>query len=1080
MTLLLVACLALGPTAGEGWEVDADRGAQVDLRLEATAGTWTSVDVSPDGRTLCFDLLGHLYELPVEGGEAYPITRGKSWNAFPRYSPDGDFLAFTSDRGGSFDLWVLDRRDGTLANASAMELPVFQGTWSRDGRFLYGTALDLRALFPAFRFNARHGTRVELLPAGERKPPTHFDEHPDGRRVFFERFDRPVYTTGPRIDVLDLETGAVAPYLDRPGGACNPRLSPDGAHLVYVHRDDLDTVLVLHELGSRAERVLARGLDRGRFDNTLMYGVYPNVAWHPDGRSVFYTAGGAILRVGLDGGEPERVPYRAPVRRRLDATLRFPVEVPRETARTRSHRFGLRVAPDAVLFEALGDLWLRRGDELENLTASGGHETAPALSADGRTLAYAVWSDAQLGAVVTRAYDPATGRVGPPRRVTTTPSQYGAVAFGTPRNPLAFVRGAGDVRSGTRIEEQTAFELVTLDAAGRERVVTDVEWLDNEYAHRPPFVQVAPGDGSDAVPDGAAADESHGAAGGGPDAAAGRARGDWLYFTEYVGDALTLKRVRDDGLGEQVLYSFPRATCAVLSPDRRWIAFREDHRSYVAPFEFAGRAITLSPADGIGPAWRVGDEDGEFLQWSPDAATLRWTRGLHYLEQDLDGILAGTGSPRRTALDFEFDVARPAGAVLLRGARVLTMDAENRVLEGADVLVEGDRIAAVGPDLAPPPGARVLELAGHTVMPGLLDAHGHYGSDLSTLYAIEQRPWGLACNLAHGVTTMVEVYGKTHKDLWLGDMIRAGKVDGPRVFSSGDPVFVTRYRKKMYRPLDSYADALEVARFNADHGARCLKDYSNHRRAARQQLAAACRELGLNLVTESFADPLMNLSQVVDGFTGIEHTMGITPLQDDVVQLLAASEVGMTPTLIVLYGGPPGERWFHQRERVWEDEKLLRFHRRDELLRMRRPTTHHFEDDFHHPEAVAELRKLHDAGVLLTMGAHGQRQGLGAHWEIELFVQGGFTPAEALRIATWNGCRHHGLDADLGSLEVGKLADLVVLSANPLEDVRNTRAVELVMRNGFLHAGADGARVWPDPAPSPELYFKRGEAPGPR
>ncbi len=1045
MLHLFAAWLLLAPQGAEAWEVDADRAPQIDFRHDATEGTWTSVDVSPDGKHLCFDLLGHLYEMSIDGGEAYPITEGKSWNAFPRYSPDGDFIAFTSDRGGSFDLWLLDRRDGAFTNASRMELPVFQGTWSRDGRFLFGTALDLRVRFPAYRFSATHGTRIELVAANERKPPTHFEEHPDGRRVFFEQFDRPVYTSGPRIEVLDLETGEVETYLDRPGGACNPRLSPDGSQLVYVHRDDLDTFLVLHELETRAERVLARGLDRGRFDSTLPYGVYPNVAWHPDGSAVFFTSGGKIRRVGLEGAAPTLVPYRARVRRRLDATLRFRVDVPTGTARTRSHRFGTR-AGEAVVFEALGDLWSKRGDELENLTRSAAHETAPLVSPDGETLAYATWTDAELGAVELL---PLGG--GAPRRITSTPSQYGSLAFGTERTPLVCVRGAGDVRSGTHIEDQTAFELVALDGRGGERVVTAIEWLDNRYAHRPPAVLVAADDDPAST------------------------RGDWIYFTEFDDETLTLKRVRDDGLGEQALYAFPRATRAVLSPDRRWIAYREYHRSFVTPFEFAGKTVKISHADGIGTSWRVDASDGDYLEWSPDSRTLRWTRGAEFFEKDLEAILDGSGEPRRTPLGLDFEVARPSGATLLRGARVITMDAEDRVLERADVLVEGERITAIGPDLAAPEGARVLDLAGRTLMPGMLDAHGHYGSDVSALYVVEQRPFGLAANLAYGVTTMVDVYGTTQKDFWLSDMTRAGKVDGPRLFSVGDPVFVTKYRTKMHRPIESYEDALEVARFNADHGARCLKDYSNHRRSARQQLAAACRELELNLVTESYADPLMNLTQLVDGFTGIEHTMGLTPLYDDVVQLFAATEVGMTPTLIVLYDGPAGERWFHQRERLWEDAKLSNFYRRDELLRLRRPTTFHWDDDFHHPAAVAELRKLHDAGVLLQMGAHGQRMGLGAHWEVELLTHGGFTPLEALRIATINGFRHHGLDHALGSLEAGKLADLVVLSANPLDDVRNTRAIELVMRGGFLYAGSDGARVWPDPAPAPELYFKRGE-----
>ncbi|MCG8603876.1 amidohydrolase family protein, partial [bacterium] len=585
------------------------------------------------------------------------------------------------------------------------------------------------------------------------------------------------------------------------------------------------------------------------------------------------------------------------------------------------------------------------------------------------------------------------------------------------------------------------FELVVLTPGEKEQKVTDIEWSRNRYAKRPPTVFF------------------------GPD--------DHLLFTEYVGDSLTLKKITLSGRDEQTLYTFAHATRAVVSPTMEWVAFREYHRSYITPFEFAGKPVVISAADGKGFTERVdADEDGDFMEWSPDGQLLTWTRGQFFYEKSLQDILARKASAEKTKVSFEYEIDIPTTVIALQNVRVLTMNADKDVLEGVSVVIRGNRISAIGKEAEIPGNAKVYDLQGRTLMPGIFDAHGHYGSRISALNVIEQRLYGLHANLAYGVTTMYDVYGTTQKDFWVSDMLQKGNMIGPRIYSVGDPIFVTKYRTKMHRSIRSAEDALEHVRFNKDHGAFAVKDYSNHTRAARQHLAAASRQLEINLISESFADPQMNLTQVIDGFTGLEHSMGVEPLYEDVLRLFEASEIGMTPTLIVVYNGPSGETYFHQSERLWEDDKLLNFFRKDELLRYRRPNF--FWSDDHYAARMAKaVKKLYDRGVLLQMGAHGQMMGLGAHWEMELFTHGGFTPHQAIEIATINGFKHHGLGHELGSIEVGKIADLVILTENPLQDIRNTRAIEYVLKNGVVYSGQDASRVYPDPKPAEPLYFKR-------
>ena len=215
----------------------------------------------------------------------------------------------------------------------------------------------------------------------------------------------------------------------------------------------------------------------------------------------------------------------------------------------------------------------------------------------------------------------------------------------------------------------------------------------------------------------------------------------------------------------------------------------------------------------------------------------------------------------------------------------------------------------------------------------------------------------------------------------------------------------------------------------------------------------------------------MNLTQLVDGFTGLEHTMGLEPLYDDVLTLFSKSKMGITPTLIVVYNGPSGETYFHQTERLWENKKLLNFFRKDELIRYRRPNFY-WPDDHYAKQMDQALIKLYDRGVKLHMGAHGQMMGLGAHWEMELFTHGGFSNYDAIEIATINGFKHHGLDHKLGSIEPGKLADMVIMTKNPLDNIRNTRSIEYVIKNGIVYSGNDAEQEFPEKEQMRRLYFK--------
>src|SRR5690606_2101292 len=186
------------------------------------------------------------------------------------------------------------------------------------------------------------------------------------------------------------------------------------------------------------------------------------------------------------------------------------------------------------------------------------------------------------------------------------------------------------------------------------------------------------------------------------------------------------------------------------------------------------------------------------------------------------------------------------GDVAFTGVRLVTMNPERAELEDATGLLRNHRIEALGTGIAVAPGTRVFDLHGHTIIPGLVDAHAHPHIDHSALHVIEQRPPYLHAPLAYGVTTMFEVYGNEHRDGWLSDMLRAGRITGPRLFTTGSAIFGLRtFRPRMYRPIHTLADAFEQLRWNRDHGATAVKDYGQMSRTRRHLVARAARALGL-------------------------------------------------------------------------------------------------------------------------------------------------------------------------------------------------------------------------------------------
>jgi imidazolonepropionase-like amidohydrolase len=425
--------------------------------------------------------------------------------------------------------------------------------------------------------------------------------------------------------------------------------------------------------------------------------------------------------------------------------------------------------------------------------------------------------------------------------------------------------------------------------------------------------------------------------------------------------------------------------------------------------------------------------------------------------------------PAEYTVDLSVPRARPDGVVALVGGRVITMNGDE-VIENGTVVVDGNRIADVGPAgaVTVPHGAHTIDVSGKTLIPGLIDAHAHLSYDSLDVNA--QRNPQYFANLAYGVTTAHDPSASTHTVFSQAEMVGAGEMVGPRIFSTGFILYGALIPDMAI--IDNYADALSHVQRLKNVGAFSVKSYMQPRRDQRQWIIRAARAEDMLVMPEGGGDFPVNMGMIMDGHSGIEHSLSVGELYNDVVTLFAESRAGYTATLLVSYGGQRGENWFYQHYNVWENDKLQQFFPARSIDARARRRQMSAEDDFNHKRVAEHLKQIDDAGGLVTMGAHGQLQGLGAHWEMWALTHGGMEPHRALRAATLNGAEYLGMDTDLGSIEAGKLADIAVLDRNPLDAIENSDSVSLTVINGAVYDANSMHQLWPQQVERGKFYFE--------
>ncbi|MDB4912538.1 MAG: WD40-like beta Propeller containing protein, partial [Gemmatimonadetes bacterium] len=694
-------------------------------------------------------------------------------------------------------------------------------------------------------------------------------------------------------------------------------------------------------------------------------------------------------------------------------------------------------------------------------------EFSPAWSPDNRYVSYVTWNE-QAGGDVYRVHADGSGK---PERLTTQPAYYDKLVYSPDGRKLVVARGPREQRRDrdeleSNSAEAAGVELVWLPAAGgAATVITPVTRYgqphfgpdtNRVYMWEPPEGLVSMRyDGTDR--------QAHLRIGAAPAAGGGGGGGN---------------------AADEVL----------ISPDGDRALVQAGTNVYVVssvPMLGANPpAIALGARSAV-PVRRLTKVGGDFARWSADGKQVVYSLGASYFAYDIvraDSLVRdstaradtargnrGADTTKRsiydpTRLDIAIRVAKdkPAGTVVLRGARIITMKG-SEVIPSGDVVVTNNRIAAVGATgtVAVPSGAKIIDVAGKTILPGYVDVHAH----IWPAFGVHRsQPWEYLINLAYGVTTTRDPQTSTTDVLSYGDLVETGDLIGPRSLATGPGVFA----RDSIKTLDDARDVLK--RYSEFYHTNTIKQYMAGDRRTRQYIIMAAKEQGLMSTLESGLDFKKNLTEAMDGYQGIEHTLPIAPLYADVIQLLAQSGTTWTPTLIVQYGGPWAENYWYENSNVVDDPKVNHFMPRHivEEKTLRRPGWW-APSQYSFPLFATQAAKVVAAGGRVGMGSHGQFQGLGAQWEIWNIASGGMPRHDVLKVATIYGAESIGMAKEIGSLEVGKLADLQVLDANPLDDIRNTNTIRYVMKNGRLYEGSTINEIWPRQKNVAQLWWWKAQ-----